>query len=111
MHRPGWRTTPTGAAMGAAHSRPPPPVAGCRGWLESFDSGPRRAANRPVAGNSLRDQPMNAALTLLLILFLATTASADTFGTGANQFTIDFVTIHHAGNFADSTVRFPRPAG
>ncbi|HVT28877.1 MAG TPA: hypothetical protein VHE81_12755, partial [Lacipirellulaceae bacterium] len=36
------------------------------------------------------------------------TASADTFGSGANSFTIDFVTIDSPGNPPDAN---PNPAG
>jgi sulfatase modifying factor 1 len=49
--------------------------------------------------------------TLLAIPWLAlaaTPAAADTFGSGANQFTIPFVTVGHAGNAPDEN---PNPAG
>lgn len=49
-----------------------------------------------------------AAVNLLGILQVA--AVADTFGSGANSFTIDFVTIGSAGNPADTTGN-PNPAG
>ena len=44
-------------------------------------------------------------LPLLFALGIIGSASvhADTFGTGANQFTIDFTTIGNAGNAADTT--------
>ena len=43
-------------------------------------------------------------LTLTLLMWAgATAAHADTFGTGANQFTIDFTTIENPGNAADTT--------
>jgi hypothetical protein len=41
--------------------------------------------------------------TAVSILFLASPAFADTFGTGGNQFNIDFATIGNAGNTADNT--------
>jgi len=44
------------------------------------------------------------------ILLLASPAFADTFGTGVDQFDIDFVTIGNAGNTADTTGA-PNPAG
>lgn len=50
-------------------------------------------------------------LTLLSIAFLfATTAQADSFGSGANAFDIPFVTIGNPGNAADTTGS-PNPAG
>lgn len=39
----------------------------------------------------------------VLSLFPASPVFADTFGTGANEFTIDFVSIGNPGNVADST--------
>lgn len=52
-----------------------------------------------------------AALILLTFALLyAPTARADTFGIGANQFDIDFVTIGNPGN-ADDTTGSPNPAG
>ena len=47
---------------------------------------------------------------LSLMLFCISTAGADTFGSGANQFDIDFVTIGNPGNAADTTGD-PNPAG
>lgn len=48
---------------------------------------------------------------LTFLLFLVTApAFADTFGTGDNQFTIDFVTVGNPGNPADTTGD-PNPAG
>jgi len=41
--------------------------------------------------------------TAVSILLLASPAFADTFGTGGNQFDIDFATIGNAGNTADNT--------
>ncbi len=41
---------------------------------------------------------------------LLATAQADTFGSGGNQFDIDFVTVGNPGNPADNT-GFPKPAG
>ncbi len=50
-------------------------------------------------------------LLLLATLLLATSANyADTFGSGVNSFTIDFVTIGSPGNPADTTGD-PNPAG
>lgn len=40
---------------------------------------------------------------LPILLLLAAPAFADTFGSGANTFTMDFVTIGNAGNAADDT--------
>ena len=48
------------------------------------------------------------AITIVAALFAAFTlstqpsAQADTFGTGGNEFTIDFVNIGNAGNAADT---------
>lgn len=43
-------------------------------------------------------------LTILVcLLVVVNIASADTFGSGANQFSIDFVNIGNAGNAADTT--------
>jgi hypothetical protein len=51
------------------------------------------------------------ALTLLTFaLFYAPTARADSFGSGANQFTMEFVPIGNPGNPADATGS-PNPAG
>jgi sulfatase modifying factor 1 len=47
---------------------------------------------------------------LLFVLAMARLGYADTFGTGPNQFTIDFVTIGNPGNPADTTGN-PVPAG
>jgi formylglycine-generating enzyme required for sulfatase activity len=49
-------------------------------------------------------------LALALSVAWASSASADTFGTGANSFTIDFVHIGNPGNVADTTGT-PNPAG
>src|SRR6478672_11985687 len=46
----------------------------------------------------------------LLIVALSNSALADNFGSGANTFTIDFVTISNPGNAADTTGN-PNPAG
>ncbi len=47
---------------------------------------------------------MDNRTSILLAATLAiTSAHADLFGTGTNQFSIDFVAIGHAGNAADST--------
>ncbi len=43
-----------------------------------------------------------ANLWTTMLLLCATAAHADLFGTGTNQFTIDFVSIGHAGNLADT---------
>jgi len=43
-------------------------------------------------------------LVVVCVMAVANTASADIFGTGSNQFTIDFVTIGNAGNAADTQV-------
>jgi hypothetical protein len=56
---------------------------------------------------------MSQANTVLLTIFLAATTSlvfGDTFGSGANAFNIDFVTIGNPGNAADTTGD-PNPAG
>ena len=54
---------------------------------------------------------MTTCTAMLLALFsVATPSLADTFGSGANQFTIDFVTIGNPGNPADTTGT-PNPAG
>jgi len=44
-----------------------------------------------------------AVFGLALGMMAAATSQADTFGSGGNEFTIDFVTISHAGNAADTT--------
>ena len=47
---------------------------------------------------------MKTLLHFLALLFvLPSAADADTFGSGANEFTIDFTTIGNAGNTADGT--------
>jgi formylglycine-generating enzyme len=46
--------------------------------------------------------------SMLALLAIALPAVADTFGSGANQFTIDFVTIGDPGNLPDAN---PNPAG
>jgi len=47
---------------------------------------------------------MNAKTLLGMILaMVGSVAQADLFGTGTNQFSIDFVNIGHAGNLADTT--------
>ncbi len=51
-----------------------------------------------------------AALGLALGMVTTETVKADTFGSGANQFDIDFVDIGNAGNSADTT-GVPNPAG
>jgi hypothetical protein len=43
------------------------------------------------------------AIVLLAGANLTTSAHADTFGTGSNQFTIDFTTIGNTNNRADTT--------
>src|SRR5262245_5041279 len=50
------------------------------------------------------------ALLSLAALFAASVARADTFGSGASQFSIDFVMIGNPGNPADTT-GYPIPAG
>ena len=45
---------------------------------------------------------MKTKLIILSLVLLANLAHADSFGTGANQFSIDFVNMGHAGNVADS---------
>jgi formylglycine-generating enzyme required for sulfatase activity len=42
-------------------------------------------------------------LATAILAGISLTAHADTFGTGANQFTLDFTTIGNAGNAADTT--------
>ena len=51
--------------------------------------------------------PISAAIAVTV---LPNRAHADTFGTGGNQFEIDFVRIGQPGNPADNT-GFPKPAG
>jgi len=51
-----------------------------------------------------------AALTLLAFALLNAPAQADTFGSGANTFDIEFVSIGDPGNPADTTGS-PNPAG
>jgi len=50
------------------------------------------------------------AFAFLSLLCCISTANADTFGSGANTFDIDFVTIGNPGNAADTTGN-PNPAG
>ena len=49
-------------------------------------------------------------ITILVLAVSVTAAQADSFGTGANQFSIDFVGIGNPGNGADTTGA-PNPAG
>src|SRR3954447_11680964 len=49
-------------------------------------------------------------LTSLLFLAIFNHTLADTFGSGANTFNIEFVTIGNPGNAADTTGQ-PNPAG
>jgi formylglycine-generating enzyme len=67
-----------------------------------------------VRDGHFKDNSMNSwsrVLLLLTTLLLATSANyADSFGSGANSFTIDFVTIGAPGNPADTTGE-PNPAG
>jgi formylglycine-generating enzyme len=49
-------------------------------------------------------------LQATLLIALAAPVQADTFGSGANSFSIDFVTIGDPGNLADTTGS-PNPAG
>ena len=66
----------------------------------------------PFLGNA----PMmktNIAVVLFLLFFCSATVQADvavSFGSGANQFNMDFVTIGNPGNAADTTGN-PNPAG
>ena len=55
---------------------------------------------------------MKTSVAVLAVFFSAATsvALADTFGSGANTFNIDFVTIGNPGNAADTTGN-PNPAG
>lgn len=53
---------------------------------------------------------INAALVSLLIFVASNFARGDTFGSGANTFGIDFVTIGNPGNAADTTGN-PNPSG
>ena len=48
--------------------------------------------------------------TLVALSLLCQTVDADTFGSGANTFNIDFVSIGNPGNAADPTGA-PFPAG
>jgi len=50
------------------------------------------------------------AFAIALAAALSAVASADTFGTGSNQFDIEFVTIGNPGNLSDTTGD-PNPAG
>jgi hypothetical protein len=52
----------------------------------------------------------STAVVVLTLFCFPVCASADTFGSGVNQFTIDFVTIGDPGNPADTTGN-PNPAG
>lgn len=59
------------------------------------------------------DNSFAAVLILSVVVALSATeetAQADSFGSGANTFNIDFVTIGNPGNVADTTGR-PNPAG
>jgi hypothetical protein len=49
-------------------------------------------------------------IAMLALPYLSVEVVADTFGSGANQFTIDFVTVGNPGNLADTTGN-PNPAG
>lgn len=49
-------------------------------------------------------------LSLILVLTFASLLHADDFGSGANSFSIDFVTVGNPGNLADTTGA-PNPAG
>jgi formylglycine-generating enzyme required for sulfatase activity len=51
-----------------------------------------------------------ASALVVLVFCFGPVAHADTFGSGANTFTIDFVTIANPGNAADTTGN-PNPAG
>ena len=53
---------------------------------------------------------MRITLILLALICLCANAIADTFGTGANQFEIEFVEIGDPGNTADTSGK-PSPAG
>lgn len=48
---------------------------------------------------------MQAAFTVLMLAGLTLQADIETFGSGANEFTMDFATIGNAGNAADSNGR------
>ncbi len=50
----------------------------------------------------MKNGRMTIWLVAAAVAVLAVSAMADTFGTGDNQFTIDFVTIGNAGNAADT---------
>lgn len=73
---------------------------------------------RPTPGCILRGGQLVGVLLMisrtislsLLLAALTTTTHADTFGSGANTFSIDFVTIGSPGNPADTTGD-PNPAG
>ena len=52
-------------------------------------------------GRNFSNPMKKTLLSLLIALGLIGSASADTFGTGSNQFTLDFTTIGNAGNAAD----------
>ena len=45
-------------------------------------------------------------MVVVCVMAVANTASADTFGSGANEFTIDFVSIGNAGNVSDLTTGY-----
>ncbi|KKK48920.1 hypothetical protein LCGC14_3140280, partial [marine sediment metagenome] len=53
---------------------------------------------------------LSVVVAALTVVTLASVARADTFGTGGNQFTIDFVDIGNPNNTADDTGS-PNPAG
>ncbi len=53
---------------------------------------------------------LSVVVAALTVMAFASVARADTFGTGGNQFTIDFVDIGNPNNTADDTGN-PNPAG
>lgn len=61
--------------------------------------------------NNLAHAFVVAALFVVGITTLTSPLHADTFGTGANQFTIDFTTIGNPGNAADPLTFFGSPGG
>ncbi len=65
-----------------------------------------RVAGRGWGNNGVRGMSMYKMIGQILsclIVFTHTGARADLFGSGTNQFNIDFVPIGHAGNAADAT--------
>jgi len=63
----------------------------------------RRFNPRPERQRTIKRPHLVAALLAAFTLIIQPSAQADTFGSGPNTFTIDFVNIGNAGNAADTT--------